>query len=69
MKLLRLIFPNGWNDVVVRALKVALVVFIVLQLKEWIEIGEFDTAAAVSDAMFIATGTLVLNGILRLARA
>lgn len=68
MKFFSLAFPIGWPDVFIRSAKVALVVFLVLQLKEFIEIGSFDTPAALLDAMYIAGGTLVLNAILRLAK-
>jgi hypothetical protein len=60
----RLIFPVSWEDVLIRTVKVALVAFIALQLKEWFDAGVFDTPATVTDAALVAGGTLVLNAIL-----
>ena len=55
--------PAGWDDVVVSALKVAVVAFIVRQLQDWFEAGTFDTAPNAVDAMLIAGGVLVLNAV------
>jgi hypothetical protein len=63
MKWLTIDAPTGWADLLVRALKVALVAFVVLQLKELIDAGTFDTPATAIDATLIAIGTLVLNAI------
>jgi hypothetical protein len=63
MKWLTIDAPTGWADLVVRAVKVALVAFVVLQLKELIDAGTFDTLATSIDAGLIAIGTLVVNAI------
>jgi hypothetical protein len=55
--------PSGWTDILVRTVKVALVAFVILQLKELVDAGEFDTVATAIDAGLIAAGTLVLNAI------
>jgi lipid A disaccharide synthetase len=60
--------PSGWTDILVRAVKAAIVAFVVLQMKEWFDAGQFDTAGTSADAAMIAGGTIVLNAILRLAR-
>jgi hypothetical protein len=60
--------PSGWADVFVRAIKAAIVAFIVLQMKEWFDAGRFDTPGTAADAAMIAGGAIVLNAILRLAR-
>jgi hypothetical protein len=52
----------------VRAIKVAVVAFVVLQAKEWFDAGRFDTPGTAADAAMIAGGTILLNAILRLAR-
>lgn len=62
------IFPEGWLDIFIRAAKVALVTFVVLQLQEFFDVGGFDTPAAANDAGLIAGGTLVLNAILQLLK-
>jgi hypothetical protein len=55
--------PAGWTELLIRTVKVALVAFVVLQLKELIDAGVFDTPATAIDALLIAGGTLVLNAI------
>jgi len=55
--------PAGWPDVVVGAVKVAVVAFFVLQLKEWFDAGMFDTEATAVDSGLIACGMLIVNTI------
>ncbi len=55
--------PAGWTDVIISAVKVAVVAFVALQMKELYDAGEFDTPAAAADAALIAGGTLALNAI------
>jgi hypothetical protein len=64
-----LAIPTGWADVIIRAVKAAIVAFVVLQLKEWFDAGTFDTPATAADAALIAGGTIVLNVILRLIKS
>lgn len=59
---------SRWADVGVDSLKVALVAFVVLQLKEYVDAGMFDTVAVSVDAALIAAGTFVLNAVLKLVR-
>lgn len=56
--------PEGWADVIVRAVTVAVVAFVVLQLKELYDAGVFDTPAAAVDAGLIAGGIFALNAFL-----
>ena len=56
--------PAGWDDVIVRTVKVAVVAFVILHLKEWIDAGAPDTLDIAIDAIWIAGGTLALNAIL-----
>lgn len=56
--------PAGWTAVLIRAVMAAVVVFVTLQLKEFIDVGTFDTPASAIDAGLIACATLVLNAIL-----
>jgi len=69
MKWLTIDAPTGWADLIVRAVKVALVGFVVLQLKELIDAGTFDTLATSIDAGLIAVGTFVLNAIFMRAKS
>ena len=55
--------PAGWADVFIRTLKAAVVAFVVLQLKEWFDVGAFDTPATALDAALIAAVTFALNAI------
>lgn len=61
--------PAGWGDVVVRSVMAALVAFVVLQLKERIDAGMFDTPATATDATLIAGGTFILNAFLKWAKS
>jgi len=56
--------PAGWEDVIIRTAKVAVVAFVVFHLKEWFDAGRFDTPDIAVDAALIAGGTFVLNAIL-----
>lgn len=56
--------PTGWGDVVARALKVAVVAFLTLVLKEWIETREFDFQACLIDGSWIGAGVLVVDSLL-----
>ena len=57
--------PAGWSQVVSRAATTAVVGFVVLQAKEWLEAGAFDTPATAFDAGLVAAGIFVLNAVLK----
>ena len=61
--------PAGWAAVFVRSVNVAVVAFVVLQLKEWYDAHSFDTPATAVDAALIAVGTFALSAILKWAKA
>lgn len=61
--------PAGWADNLVRSVMVAVVAFVVLQMKEWFDAGSFDTPATAVDAALIAGGFFLLNTILKLAKS
>lgn len=63
MKWLTIDSPAGWTELLVRTLKVALIAFVVLQLKELVDAGTFDTPATLLDSLLIAGGTLVVNAL------
>jgi hypothetical protein len=63
-----LVTPTGWSDVIVRTVKVALVAFVMLHVKEFLDGGGFDTPDIAVDAAVVAAGTLVLNAILTLVK-
>jgi hypothetical protein len=68
MKWLSLDIPSGWPELLVRSVKVAVVAFVVLQVKEWFDAGMFDTPATAVDSVLVAGGTFVLNAIHKLMK-
>ena len=50
-----------WLDVLIYTLTVAAVAFVMLQIKEWVDAGRFDTYGTMVDALLVAVGMLVLN--------
>jgi dolichyl-phosphate-mannose--protein O-mannosyl transferase len=60
--------PTRWADLALGSVKVALVAFVVLQLKEYYDAGMFDTVAVTVDAVLIAAGTFALNAILKMVK-
>jgi hypothetical protein len=57
--------PAGWTTVTVRAVNVAVVAFVVLQLKELYDAGAFDTPATAVDAAVVGAGTFLLYAVLK----
>lgn len=51
----------GWSGMLGRSLKVALVAFVVLQIKELKDAGRFDTVGTAVDGGLIGLGTLLLE--------
>ena len=58
--------PSGWNDIVVRTLKVFVIGFLVLVLKEYMETHEWDVPVCAIDAAWVAGGVFVVNTMLKL---
>ena len=56
--------PAGWTPVLIRAISAAVVAFVTLQLKEFIDAGSFDTPATAIDGGLIGGATFALNAIL-----
>lgn len=50
-----------WLEVLISTLTVGVVAFVVLQLKEWVDAGRFDTPGTMVDAGLVASGMLVLH--------
>jgi hypothetical protein len=57
--------PSGWRDLLMRAVKIAVVGFVVLQAKELIDAGMLDTKATAIDAALVAGAVLVVDTILK----
>jgi hypothetical protein len=47
---------------------VFIIAFVLLQVKEFIEIGAFDTPASLGDAVLIAAGVFVVNALIKLGK-
>lgn len=59
---------KGWMGLLTTSAKVAVVGFVVLQAKEYVDAGTFDTPATALDAGLIAAGVFVLNAIIKLVK-
>jgi hypothetical protein len=57
-----------WQELVFRAIEVAIITFVVLQLKELFEIGAFDTPASAGDAILIGAAVFVVNALIKLGK-
>ncbi len=53
--------PATWSDLLVRTVRVAVVAFVVLQLKELKDAGRFDTGGTAIDGLLIGAGTFLLH--------
>ncbi len=60
--------PASWGAVVFRAATTAVAAFVVLQVKEYVDAGMFDTPGTEADAVLVGGGVLVLSAILKLAK-
>jgi hypothetical protein len=63
-KWLRLGVPSGWADVVVRTAKAAVIAFVALQVKEYLDARELDIPACAIDGAWVAAGTFAVNAVL-----
>jgi mannose/fructose/N-acetylgalactosamine-specific phosphotransferase system component IIC len=52
-----------WGEVLTPAVTVAVVAFVVLQIKEYVDAGLVDTPGTMMDALLVAGGMLVLKAI------
>lgn len=60
--------PTRWADLLITSVKVAVVGFVILQGKEFVDAGSFDTPATALDAGLIAAGVFVLNAIVKMVK-
>ena len=59
--------PAGWSQMMSRSVTTAVVAFLVLQAKEWVDAGAFDTPGTAVDAVLIAVALFLVNAVLRWA--
>lgn len=58
----------SWKQVAMDALKVAVIAFVVLQLKEQYDAGQFDTPANTVDGTLVGAGTLIVGAVQKLLK-
>jgi hypothetical protein len=58
---LGLVVPLNWTDAIIRSVIVAVVGFFILQIKEYIDAGTFDTIGTATDALLISGGYFFVN--------
>jgi hypothetical protein len=56
--------PTGWADVGVRAAKAAVIAFVALQTKEWLDTSMLDIPGCGVDALWVGGLTLAVDAIL-----
>ena len=61
--------PAGWTEVAVRTATMTVVGFVVFQVKEWSETGNFDTPDALLGAGWLALATFLASALLKLTRS
>ena len=61
------VVPHGWADVLIRTLTTAIVTFVVLNMKEWLETAEWDLLAVAIDAACVGGGVFLFNAVLTAA--
>jgi hypothetical protein len=59
--------PARWSQMVSRSVTTAVVAFVVLQAKEWVDAGAFDTPGTAVDAVLIAVALFLVNTVLKWA--
>ena len=60
--------PAAWGQVLFRTVSTAVIAFVVLQAKEYVDAGRFDTAGTGADALLIGGGVFLVNAVLKWAK-
>lgn len=55
--------PASWGALTARSVRVALVAFVVLQVKELVDAGRLDTLGTSIDGALIGVGTFLLHAV------
>lgn len=58
----------SWKRLLGEALKIAVIAFVVLQLKEQYDAGQFDTPANAVDGTLVGAGTLIVGAVQKLLK-
>jgi len=63
-----LALPVNWTDIIIRAVVIFLISFLTFHLKEYIDAGRFDTLDIIIDSLWLAGGSVIVNGVLLMIR-
>ncbi|HKE90110.1 MAG TPA: hypothetical protein VKB45_07225 [Gemmatimonadales bacterium] len=58
----------SWKSILGEALKIAVIAFVVLQLKEQYDAGQFDTPANAVDGTLVGAGTFIVGAAQKLLK-
>jgi hypothetical protein len=58
----------SWKGILLEALKIAVIAFVVLQIKEQYDAGQFDTPANAVDGTLVGAGTLIVGTVQKLLK-
>jgi len=58
----------SWKGIAVEALKIAVIAFVVLQLKEQYDANQFDTPANAVDGTLVGAGTFIVGAVQKLLK-
>lgn len=61
--------PSTWMALAIRSLRIGVIAFLVLQGKEYVDAGRFDTLYTAIDGALIGAGTFVVHALLWRPRA
>jgi hypothetical protein len=56
--------PDGWDDVLIGALKTIVIAFVALVAWDWVESGDFDPVGVGSNAAVVALALFILDAVL-----
>lgn len=58
----------SWKGIAIEALKIAVIAFVVLQLKEQYDANQFDTPANAVDGTLVGAGTFIVGAVQKLLK-
>lgn len=61
--------PMGWNAVLLRTATAAVIAFVVLQAKEFVDAGRFDTPGTGADAVLIGAGIFLISALQKVMKS
>jgi len=58
----------SWKGLLLESLKIAVIAFVVLQIKEQYDAGQFDTPANAVDGTLVGAGTFIVGAVQKLVK-